>query len=93
MAQGQGASLGLVRRHCLDCSGDSFKAVLWCPCTDCQLWKFRLGIKPSTVRAKFGSGLVTASMMSPANVNLKSLPGGLHAAAAYVRGDARHAAG
>ena len=93
MAQGPGASLGVIRRHCLDCSGDSFKAVLWCTVYGCHLWNLRLGLKPSTVRAKYGPGLVTANMMPRANVNLDSLPGGLHAAAAYVRGDTRHAAG
>ena len=91
--ESRGLSLSVVRRHCISCSSDSFKAVVWCPVTNCALWEFRLGMNPATVRGKYGPGLVTASMMPRANVNLDSLPGGLHAAAAYVRVDTRHAAG
>ena len=93
MTKSPGLSLLVVRRHCMDCSGDSLKTVLWCPVHDCNLWKFRLGIKPSTVRAKYGPGLVTPIMMPDPNVNLDDLPNGVEAAAAYVRGDTRNWAG
>ena len=85
-----GLSLSVVRKHCLNCSCESFKAVLWCPVTNCDLWKFRLGLKPSTVKAKFGPGLVTPSMMPDPNVNLDTLPNGIEAAAAYVREASGH---
>ena len=66
MTRTKGLSLSVIRRHCIDCSGDSFKAVVWCPVTDCALWPFRLGMNPATVRSKYGPGLVTAGMMPAA---------------------------
>ncbi len=80
-----GLSLSVVRKHCLECSGDSFKAVLWCPVSDCNLWRFRLGVKPATLRAKHGPALVTPRLMPPATVDLDNLPNGIEAAAEYLR--------
>lgn len=93
MTKSQGLSLSVVRQHCLECSGESLKAVLWCSATDCRLWKFRLGLKPSTVKAKYGPGLVTPTMMPAPNVNLDALPTGIQAAAVYLSGDPAHVAG
>jgi hypothetical protein len=93
VAQGQGASLGVIRQHCLDCSGDSFKAALWCTVYGCHLWKLRLGLKPSTVRARYGPGLVTPGMMPDPNINLDTLSSGIKAAAAYLASDTGRLAG
>jgi hypothetical protein len=94
----KGLSLQTVRRHCLECSGDSFKSVVWCSCdglhsTLCHLWPFRLGMNPATVCQKYGPGLVTPRMMPSANVNLDDLPSGIEAAAAYVAAGGAAAAG
>ena len=94
----RGLTLSTVRKHCLDCCGDSPKAVLWCSCdgvhsTLCHLWQFRLGMNPATVCQKFGPGLVTPGMMPEANVNLDDLPSGIEAAAAYVAAGKAAAAG
>jgi hypothetical protein len=89
----KGLSLLVVRRHCLDCSGDSFKAVVWCPVTNCNLWPFRLGMNPATVQSKYGPGLVTPSMMPDPNANLDDLTNGIEAAAAYLRERAEGASG
>jgi hypothetical protein len=32
-----------IREHCVECSGGVFKSALWCPVTDCTLWRYRLG--------------------------------------------------
>lgn len=82
----EGSKLKAIRRHCLECSGDSPKAVLWCGCdgrnsTACELWKFRFGVQPSTFRAKFGDRLLSPSTMPPADLELDRLPGTLEAAA------------
>jgi hypothetical protein len=74
-------SIKTIRRACLECSGDSSKYVLWCPCdglhsTGCEFWPFRLGIKPLTVRARLGDRLVTPSKMPPSGVELELLPDG-----------------
>lgn len=37
-----------IRRHCLDCMGNYYKAVAECPNTKCRLWPFRYGVKPET---------------------------------------------
>ena len=71
---------------------DAFKAVVWCPVTNCALWPFRLGMNPATVRAKYGPGLVTPSMMPDPNINLDELPNGVEAAAAHLQGDTRRIA-
>jgi hypothetical protein len=49
-------------------------------------------MNPSTIRAKYGPGLVTPTMMPRSNANLDDLPNGLEAAAAYLRGDSGKAA-
>lgn len=40
--------LRAIRLKCLDCMGEQYNAVKSCPCVDCSLWKFRLGIHPFT---------------------------------------------
>ena len=93
MTKSRGLSLRVVRQHCIDCSGDSFKAVLWCPAYGCHLWRFRLGLKPTTIRAKYGNGLITPNLMPAPNVNLDVLPSGIEAAAAYLARDRGDVAG
>ena len=63
--------------------------MVWCAVSDCELWPFRLGMNPVTVRSKYGPGLVTPSMMPEPQTNLDKLPNGVEAAAAHVRGDIR----
>ncbi|NQT14669.1 MAG: hypothetical protein HQ582_18070 [Planctomycetes bacterium] len=76
----------LVRRNCLECSGGSPKCVMWCTCdglhsTRCEFWPFRLGVRPATVRAKYGDRLLTPEKMPSADVDLDELPGTLTEAA------------
>lgn len=71
-----------VRFQCIECCGGSAKAVLWCSCdglhsTRCEVWPYRLGVRPATVRAKHGPRLVTPELMPSANVPLDDLPGGV----------------
>ncbi|MGI6415058.1 MAG: hypothetical protein ACOX1P_05255 [Thermoguttaceae bacterium] len=79
-------SVKLVRRHCVECSGDSFKAVIWCPCdglhsTLCEFWPFRLGLKPPTVRDRYGDRLITPQKMPGDGIELELLPNGIEQAA------------
>ncbi len=83
--------LKAMRLNCLECSGGSFKSVLWCPCdgvhsTRCHLWPYRLGARPQTVVEQYGPALVTPEMMPGANVNEDTLPSGTSAAATYLSG-------
>lgn len=32
-----------VRKHCLECAGETTTDVTLCPCTACPLWGFRMG--------------------------------------------------
>jgi len=82
--------LRAIREHCLDCSGGSFKSVQWCPCdgvhsTRCDLWPYRFGMRPASLRAKYGPGLVTPEAMPPANRDEDHLPNGLAAAKKFFR--------
>jgi len=36
-----------IRNKCLDCSGGSYKEVRLCPSTDCDLWPYRFGKRPT----------------------------------------------
>ena len=79
-------SIKTIRRNCLECSGDSLKAVLWCTrdglhSTPCEFWPFRHGVKPATFRAKYGDRLVTSEKMPPAEIHLDELPANLTEAA------------
>ena len=76
----------LVRRNCLECSGDSRPAVIWCIChgedgSICEFWPFRFGMQPATFRNKYGARLLTPSLMPPGSIDLESLPGTLEEAA------------
>ena len=56
-------SLKDVRANCLECSGDSRPAVIWCTSdgvhsTQCRMWPYRFGIGPSAFRRKHGPRLV-----------------------------------
>lgn len=75
-----------ARKNCLECSGGSRPAVIWCTChgangSRCQFWPFRFGMQPTTFRAKYGDRLMTPTMMPNDSVELDSLPGTLQEAA------------
>lgn len=38
--------LKAIRKHCLECSGDSFKHARECHLRDCPLWPYRMGHRP-----------------------------------------------
>jgi len=42
--------LAAIRLKCLDCVCESPKEVELCHVTDCSLWPFRFGVRPSTAR-------------------------------------------
>jgi hypothetical protein len=78
--------LKAIRQRCLDCSGGSAKYATWCPCdglhsTRCELWLFRFGIQPATVRPRYGDRLLTPEKMPPANISLEALPDTIQKAA------------
>ncbi len=75
-----------VRRNCLECSGDSPKYVIWCPCdgvnsTRCEFWPFRFGIQPATFRQRYGDRLLAPELMPAHAVDLDALPTGIVEAA------------
>lgn len=37
-----------IRKHCLDCMGDSIKSVRFCHDTNCPFWYLRFGKRPKT---------------------------------------------
>lgn len=41
-----------IRLYCMDCAGESTKEVTLCHITDCPLWPFRMGNKPTTLAYK-----------------------------------------
>ena len=72
-----------IRRHCIECSGGTFKNVLWCPVTSCTLWRYRLGGRPATVAAKHCPELVDPAVQPGPDVDVDTLPGGLPGAVAW----------
>ena len=62
--------LKAMRKHCLECSGDSFKAVEFCSIVACTLWPYRMGKRPQNVRDQ---RLVTAACMPSADIPLEDL--------------------
>jgi len=72
--------LEAIRGHCLNCSGFSFKTVLWCSCPDCNLWIFRFGRRPESMAPE----LVTAATFIGPDVNEDALPNGVEAAAVFL---------
>ena len=38
--------LKAIRRHCINCSGGSPRAVEECPCSECALFAFTMGVNP-----------------------------------------------
>jgi len=44
-----------IRKHCLECSGDSSKEVNLCLCDNCPLYPFRMGriVNKSSNRVQF----------------------------------------
>jgi hypothetical protein len=90
-------SLKHVRRNCLECSGDSPKAVTWCPCdglnsTRCEFWPFRFGLSPKAFLRKYGPRLLSPALMPSANVDMDDLPAPLiEAATSEINVDGYHA--
>jgi len=41
-----------IRHKCLDCTGNQPKEVRLCPCFDCPLWGYRMGVRPMHKRAQ-----------------------------------------
>ncbi len=81
--------LKAIREHCLDCSGDSRPAVIWCPCdgihgSSCPLWPYRFGKRPATFIKQHGKALLTPEAMPPGNTDLESLPGTVSEAVKWV---------
>jgi hypothetical protein len=77
--------LRAMRAECMECSGDNSKVVIWCTCdglhsTRCELWPYRFGRRPATIRQKYGPRLMTPGMMPGDGVDLDDLPNGLEAA-------------
>lgn len=72
--------LAAVHKHCRDCSGFSFKSLLWCTCTDCNLWIFRFGRRPESMPRE----LVTPALFIDPYANEDDLPNGIEAAATYL---------
>ena len=75
-----------IRVSCIECCGGSPKSVTWCTLdgvhsTRCELWPYRFGCKPSSVKARYGPALVDPTMMPPANEEEDDLPTGMAAAA------------
>jgi hypothetical protein len=75
--------LKAIRRHCIECSGGTFRNALWCPVTDCTLWPYRLGARPSTVAEKHCPELVDPAAQPAPDVDVDRLPGGLPGAVAW----------
>lgn len=38
-----------IREKCVDCCGGQRHEPKWCPVSECALWPYRLGSRPSTV--------------------------------------------
>jgi len=67
-----------IRKHCLDCSGGSSKAVRYCPCDGlhsgrCFLWPFRFGKRPATAARVHGAEYLDPARMPAADANLEDL--------------------
>ncbi len=76
----------LVKRNCLECSGDNRPGVIWCTChgedgSRCEFWPFRFGMQPATFRSKYGDRLLDPAKLPPGSIDLESLPGTLEEAA------------
>lgn len=67
--------LQAIRRHCIICSGESQKAVRYCPCdgihsSRCELWSYRFGKRPQGVSDQ---RLITALCMPPRNMPIEQV--------------------
>jgi hypothetical protein len=60
-----------IRRHCVDCSGGSAKAVAYCQIHDCPLWVYRFGKRPANIRPV---EFVDPSKMPDPSIPLENLP-------------------
>ena len=50
----EASPLKRIRKHCLDCCGDSPSEVKYCPFTDCFIWHFRFGYTPKAAIRRLG---------------------------------------
>ena len=67
-------SVKTIRKHCLECSGDSAKCVLWCPTAECPFWASRFGTRPQSFIDRHGPFLLIPEVMPASSVNLDELP-------------------
>ena len=74
-----------IRKQCVKCSGGVLKNALWCPVTDCTLWPYRLGARPSTVAAKHCPELVDPAAQPGPGVNVDDLPKGIPGAVEWFK--------
>lgn len=74
-----------IRAHCVECSGSVFKCALWCPVTNCALWQYRLGSRPSTVAAKHCPELVDPEAQPGSQIDVDSLPKGIPGAVEWFK--------
>ena len=42
--------LGQIRKNCVECAGDSTEETKYCSAVDCELWPYRFGRTPGSVR-------------------------------------------
>ena len=85
MGETEDYPLHAIKRHCLECSGGSAHYRLWCTVTACHLWRFRFGVRPSSL-AKRGRGLLVNPQAQPGpNVILDTLPKLIPAAIEYLK--------
>lgn len=67
--------LQAIRRHCVICSGDSQKAVRYCPCdgihsSRCELWLYRFGKRPQSLDDQ---RIVLPACMPPRDTSLEKV--------------------
>lgn len=70
-----------IRKYCLDCAGNSYKEVRFCPNTNCYLYPFRLGKNPNMVsKMKKASDAITTNNILVVNhiVSTSELKGESH---------------
>lgn len=52
--------LKAIRKRCLDCSAYNPREVRLCPCVECPLYSYRMGVRPSTYEKRRASKGVEA---------------------------------
>ena len=67
-----------IRHKCLDCCGGSSKVVAYCACdgvnsSKCDLWMYRMGVRPDTAKRKYARLMNPREMPDP-NAPIEELP-------------------